>query len=125
MPEKKKKFGKKLYTGIALVICCTLFIGVAQILFKKGMADFSLALSELVMNYYLIGGIALYAVGTVLLIFAFKLGELSTMFPFVSLSFVWVLLLSSLVLHEPVIVFDYIGVAFIIGGISMIGVGSR
>jgi len=125
MARKSEKARKKLYAGIVLVICCTLFIGIAQVLFKKGMADFSFAFNDIITNYALIGGLALYAAGMVLLIFAFKFGDLSTMFPFVSLSFVWVLLLSSLVLQEQVLAFDYIGVAFIIGGISLIGMGSR
>ena len=70
------------------------------------------------------GGVALYGVGTVLFIPALRGGDLSVLYPFVSLNYIWVSLLSVRFLGEKMNRLKWLGVALIILGVSFIGIGS-
>src|SRR3989338_1892218 len=80
--------------AILLVILATLVGAFGPILLKKASARKLSKISSLIKNYYLFGGVALYALGTLLFIPALKGGDLSILYPFVSLSYIWVSLLS-------------------------------
>jgi len=78
----------------------------------------------IITNYYLwIGGI-IYVISAGLFIVALRGGDLSVLYPVVALSFIWVTLLSSLILKEPIPSLKIGGIVFIIAGIWLIGVGS-
>ena len=66
----------------------------------------------------------MYAVGTILFIPALKGGDLSILYPFVALAYVWVSLLSVKFLGEKMNLVKWIGIALIIIGVSLIGIGS-
>jgi len=70
------------------------------------------------------GGIALYAVGTALFIPALKGGDLSILYPFVSVTYVWVALLSVKYLGEKMNKYKWAGITLIILGVTFIGIGS-
>ena len=110
--------------AIALVISATLVGAFGPILLKKASSKSLSKISSLATNYPLFGGVALYAVGTLLFIPALKGGELSVLYPFVSLSYIWVSFLSVKFLGEKMNKFKWIGIAFIITGVSFIGLGS-
>jgi len=81
--------------SVALVFGCTLFGAAAQILFKFG-ANALTSGSPLAMatNLQLVAGCGLYGVSTVLLVLALRDGKLSILYPVISLTYVWVALLS-------------------------------
>ena len=60
-----------------------------QLLFKFGLNRLVLTPIEMIMNYPLILGFLFYGLGAVLLIIALKYGELSVLYPVISLSFVF------------------------------------
>lgn len=111
--------------AIGLVISATLIGAFGPILLKKASAKRLSKLGSLVTNYHLFGGVALYAIGTILFIPALKGGDLSVLYPFVSLSYIWVSLLSIKFLGERMNKFKWLGIALIIIGVSFIGVGSQ
>ena len=74
-------------------------------------------------NYNLFAGVALYGAGTVLFIPALKGGDLSVLYPFVALVYIWVSLLSVKFLGEKMNKFKWAGVALIIIGVTFIGLG--
>src|SRR3989338_429122 len=110
--------------AILLVIFATLVGAFGPILLKKASAKRLSRLSSLITNYHLFGGVALYAIGTLLFIPALKGGDLSVLYPFVALAYVWVSLLSVKFLGEKMNKFKWIGIALIIIGVSLIGIGS-
>ena len=67
---------------------------------------------------------SLYELATIVFIPALRGGELSVLYPFISLSYVWVSLLSIKILKEKMNSFKWMGVALIIIGVSFIGFGS-
>lgn len=110
--------------AIGLVISATFIGAFGPILLKKASAKSLSKISSLAVNYHLFGGVALYAIGTVIFIPALKGGELSVLYPFVALTYVWVSLLSVKFLGEKMNKFKWFGIALIIIGVSLIGVGS-
>jgi uncharacterized membrane protein len=110
--------------AIGLVILGTILGAFGPIFFKKASKDFSLNILKLIKNYNLIFGSLSYAVGTFLFIPALKGGELSVLYPFVSLVYIWVSLLSIWILKEKMNKFKWFGILLIIIGVSFIGFGS-
>ena len=109
--------------AIGLVILATLIGAFGPILLKKASAKKLSSIKSLATNYHLFGGVALYAVGTILFIPALKGGDLSVLYPFVALVYIWVSLLSVKFLNEKMNKFKWFGIALIIMGVSFIGFG--
>jgi len=110
--------------AIGLVISATLVGSFGPILLKKASTKKLSNISSLMKNYHLIGGVALYALGTILFIPALKGGDLSILYPFVALTYIWVSLLSVKFLGEKMNSIKWFGIMFIILGVSFIGIGS-
>ena len=113
------------FKAIVLVVFCTIFTSVGQLFWKLGANRLQLDFFSLITNYPLILGFISYAIGTVLLLNALKLGELSVLYPFISLSFIWVGILSIVFLGEIMTSLKWIAIILIIFGVSMIGWGSK
>ncbi|MBI2656863.1 EamA family transporter [Candidatus Woesearchaeota archaeon] len=111
--------------AMGLVVLGTLVGAFGPILLKKASAKSLSKLSSLATNYHLFGGVALYAIGTIIFIPALKGGDLSVLYPFVALSYIWVSLLSIKYLGEKMNKYKWVGIALIIIGVSFIGIGSQ
>jgi undecaprenyl phosphate-alpha-L-ara4N flippase subunit ArnE len=117
---------KTKWWAIALMIPCTLFTSVGQILYKLGAENLSLEISSILFNVPLIAGLLSYGIGLVLLIIAFKGGELSVLYPIIATGYIWVSLASSYLFETDCMTINkWIGVTIIIVGISLIGWGAR
>lgn len=75
----------------------------------------------IITNFKLFCGYLLYGVMTFLMALALKGRELSRLFPIIALTYVWVTLLSLLFLGEHMNFFRAIGIAFIVCGVSVLG----
>ena len=111
--------------SVALVFCCTILGAAAQLLMKQGMSHFSLAPAALLTNVPLIAGYALYGISTVVFVLALRQGELSTLYPIIALTYVWVTLLSYVVLSEKSNLFKDAGIAIIVVGVAVLGRGKK
>ena len=124
--------------AIGLVIAGTVVGALGPILLKKACETFYIIkakdvlkpkkivayIKDLFRNKELVIGILLYALGTILFIPALKGGELSVLYPFVALAYVWVAFLSKWMLKEKVTALKWVGVILILVGVSLIGLGS-
>ncbi|MDR3717745.1 MAG: EamA family transporter [Bryobacteraceae bacterium] len=115
-----------------LVFCCTLFGGVAQYLFKRGTAQAFLAVQggaihwmPLLTDYPLWIGLSCYGVSTLLMVLALRDGELSLLYPVISLTYIWVMFMSVLLLHEPLTVWKVAGVSLICLGVCLLGMNGK
>jgi multidrug transporter EmrE-like cation transporter len=121
-----------------LVFLCTLVGAAAQILVKEGTAQLGaghITLGDvarhpglfvsfsigIITNFKLFCGYLLYGVMTFLMALALKGRELSRLFPIIALTYVWVTALSVLLLGEHMNFFRSIGIAFIVCGVSVLG----
>ena len=116
---------KTSMTSILLIIVCTFFTSIAQVLYKFGTNNLTPTLTGIITNYWLWSGLMLYGIAALLLVLSLKGGELSVIYPFIATSYVWVSLLSSYFFGEVLNAYKWIGVIAIVIGVSLIGVGSR
>ena len=111
--------------AIGIVLFSTLLTSTAQLFYKFGARKLSLDIFALITNYELIMGMVLYAIGGILLILSFRGGEVSVLYPIFATSYIWVSFLSIYFLGEIMNVYKWIGVAAIVMGIVLIGLGSK
>lgn len=111
-------------SAIILVIAATLVGAAGPILMKKASAKVTFHVMTWIKNPYLIIGGCLFVLSTVMFILALRGGEVSVLYPFVSLTYVWVCFLSQKFLGEHMNTKKWLGIAFIILGVSLIGLGS-
>jgi uncharacterized membrane protein len=110
--------------AVGLILTATVIGGFGSVFLKKGADRLELNLKDTVGNTTLIKGITLYVVSSVFYIISLRGGELSILYPLVSLSYAWICLLSIKLLGEHMNMWKWAGIAFIFVGVSFIGLGS-
>jgi len=113
--------------SLLMILVFTLLSAAAQVLLKFGTVQLKLhpTLIGLLTNFPLIGGMALYGLGAALMVLALRHGELSVLYPLISLSYVWVAILSVLVFGEVMNPYKVAGICVIMAGVGVLGLGSH
>lgn len=109
----------------ALVVIATLFTAAAQLSFKLGANAQGVYIGPFPVNITVIAGFLAYGIAAMLFLFALRGGQLSVLYPIWSLSFVWVFLVSSLLLKETVTPLNWAGILLIMAGVSLVGRGAK
>jgi drug/metabolite transporter (DMT)-like permease len=111
--------------AILMIVAFTVVAAIAQPLFKTGANRLfaNLTVVGLLTDVPLITGLVLYGCGSVLMILALRHGELSVLYPVISLSYVWVAILSVVIFHETMTPVKIAGIATIIAGVATLGRG--
>src|SRR3989338_9772064 len=100
----------KLWAVLTL-ICTTFLTSTAHLLYKFGINSMkSFNLISLITNYFMIGGVILYVIGSTLMIVAFRGGDLSVLYPIIATGFIWVSFLSVHFLNESMNLLKWAGV---------------
>ena len=107
--------------AVALVVAGGLVGAFGPIYLKRGSG---MSFKYIYKNFNLLFGVFFYGIGTILFIPALKGGDLSILYPIVSLVYIWVSLLSVKMLGEKMNKFKWLGILLIILGVSFIGLGS-
>ena len=117
--------------AMLLVLFCTFVNAASQVFIKKGTASLGAhpSLVETAVGIFtrpmLFSGYALLGASTVMFVLALRRGELSLLFPILTLGYVWVTILSVLIFHDSMNLFKIAGVAVIILGVAILGKNSR
>ena len=111
--------------SIVLMIICTLFTSTAQILYKIGAGRLTLDIFSIITNWHLIIGIILYTIGAILMIIALKGGEVTILFPIITLSYIWVNIGSKYFFNEELNMFKWLGIGALVIGIMLINPGGE
>lgn len=82
------------------------------------------ALSETPFLFYIIGFV-LYGIGAVLMIIAYRFGELSILQPMLSVGFILAIVLGYIILNEPITYYKLAGISIIIIGLIFLGLGGK
>ena len=115
-----------------LVLMSVAISAVAQLCLKIGMNAFIVPLSTvrpgemfraLVLNPYLLGGLGLYGVGTILWLAVLSRIDLSVAYPFVALGFIMTLAFGVSILGESLTTAKLIGTTLIVLGVFLVGRG--
>lgn len=110
--------------SILLLFVANLIGSYGAIQLKKGSIKFSFNLRAFFKNYNILFGVFLYGIATLIYIVALKTGELSVIYPMVSMAYVFVCLFSVKFLNEKMNKTRWLAVFIIILGITLIGLGS-
>jgi undecaprenyl phosphate-alpha-L-ara4N flippase subunit ArnE len=102
--------------GIVLMLLCSLCLCLGQLIWKL-MPCFDWR--------YIISGFVVFGIGALLMIFAYRYGELSVLQPINSMSYVYSLFLGYAIFHEEITIFRIIGVVAIMLGVILLGRSSR
>ena len=107
--------------GILLMLCSSLLVALGQMCWKlfQGMGFSSPGIMVLLL------GFILYSAGAVVMISAFRFGELSVLHPFLSASYVFAVIIGFFVLHETISVLKLCSIAVIGFGLILLGVGAQ
>ena len=108
--------------SIFLAVIVTFIGTIAALLVKLGSKTFSFRPLSFVKNYKLIIGLFMYVISSILFILALKGGELSVLYPILAIGYIWISLVSMKFLNEKMTLSKWIGIIFIIIGVSVIGV---
>ena len=111
--------------AIGLVILAGLIGAFGPIYLKEGAQRINFKiLSSIFLNKYLILGILVYAIGTLLFIPALRGGELSVLYPLVALSYVWLYFYSRFIFKKKMPILAWIGLFVIVASVALIGLGA-
>jgi drug/metabolite transporter (DMT)-like permease len=111
--------------SIAWVITGTFVGSFGAVFLKIGASHLSRSLNSLLTNWRLALGVGLYLVSSVFYVIGVRNGELSVLYPMVSLGSVWTLAWSKLLLEESLTKPKFLAVGMILTGCVLLGLGSR
>ena len=112
-------------SSMALVLVGSLIGSVGAVFLKSGAHQLRRHWSSVVLNWRLALGIGIYLVSSVLFVKGMSRGELSVLFPMVSLGYICTLAWARIFFHEPITRVKLYGVGLILAGIVFLGLGSR
>lgn len=98
--------------GIILMLISSLCVCIGQLFWKMSVEG------NIV---FLLLGFMLYAIGALIMLYAYKFGELSVLQPMLSMNYVLTIIIANLVLKEPIGIFKYVGILIIMLGVVFIG----
>ena len=111
--------------AMVMMLFCTILVSSAQVFYKKGSALLEFNFMSIITNYNILIGLVLYGLGFLIMIYAFKHGEVTVLYPIITLSYVWVSLMSMYFFSEIINLWKWLGVMAIIIGIIIIGIGGK
>jgi len=110
--------------AILLVLIAT-FIGAFGALFLKiSSKNLYLNFKGIFKNYKFLLGIFLYGLSALFFLGALRFGKLTIIYPFVSIGYIWIILLSMYFLKEKMNFYKWLGIILIILGVSFIGLSA-
>ena len=92
---------------------------------KAGAKRLERNVQSILTNWRLAAGVTAYLISAVFFVFGLRRGELSILYPMVSLGYLWTLLWSKLFFGEPLTRPKVIGLGLILMGVALLGLGGR
>ncbi len=113
--------GLRMDWKIILLTAVSAFVGsIGQLEFKRGADNLQFDIKLLLTNYHLIIGVLVYFVSTVLYVYALNKEQLSILYPIIATSYIWTTIFSKIFLKETVGLTSWVGVFFILLGVTLI-----
>lgn len=102
------------------------FVGsFGAVFLKAGAERLERNLQSILTNWRLAAGVVFFLASSVLYLRGVKDGELTVLYPMVSLGYVWTLFWSRIFFHEPFTREKFYGLGLILFGIVLLGLGNR
>lgn len=110
--------------ALGLVTFATFIGAIGGLFFKFGSAHLHRNIKSIITNWRLFIGFGFYGISTLLFLIGLKGGELSVIYPFASLTYAWIVLLSIKYLDEKMNIWRWVGISMILFGVVLIGLGA-
>lgn len=112
-------------SSIVLIIIGTIIGSFGSLYLKKGSDKFKIfEIHKTIKHQNIIKGFLLYGISVIIYVIALSNADLSLVYPFVSLGYVWVALLSFKLLKEKITKYKIIGISIIVLGVILVGLGA-
>ncbi len=112
-------------SSILLVFVGSFFGSFGAVFLKAGSGALKLSIKSFLLNWKLLAGIFFYLLSSVFFVLGLKKGELTILYPLVSLGYVWTLIWSRIFFHEPLTRTKFIGLGTILLGVVVLNLGNR
>ncbi|HLN01878.1 MAG TPA: EamA family transporter [Bryobacteraceae bacterium] len=112
-------------SSMLLVLVASLFGSFGAVFLKSGAQKLRHGLRYLVLNLRLAAGVALFLASSAFYVVGLKRGEVSVLYPMVSLANVWTLAWSRIFFKEPITRAKTMGLLLIMVGVFFIGLGAE
>lgn len=112
-------------SSMAWVLAASFFGSFGAVFLKIGAGRLERSVLAIATNWRLAMGIAFYLLSSVFFVLGVRNGELSVLYPMVSLGSVWTLMWSKLFLGERLTRAKIGALGLILAGIAMLGLGNR
>lgn len=125
----KKGGGKKMLSFLALVLICVTLGSFGQIYIKKGLNEmgglkfseiFSTKVFTTLFNRYVFLGLALYGFASILWLVVLSMGDVSFVYPFISLGYVLTAFLAIFFFNENVSMTRWLAILIIVSGVFLL-----
>jgi drug/metabolite transporter (DMT)-like permease len=107
-----------------LMLVASLIGSSGAVLLKLGSAELNKGFWH-ILNIKLAAGVAVYLVSWYFFVLGIRHGELSVLYPMVSLGYIWTLFWARMFFREPFTRQKFVGLALIILGVFFVGLGSQ
>jgi drug/metabolite transporter (DMT)-like permease len=111
-------------SSIILVLFGSFIGSFGAVFLKLGAEHMKGSLARLLNNYWLAVGIVLYLLSSVFYMMGLAQGQLTVLYPMVSLGYIWAILWARLFFKEPFTLAKVGGLALIIFGVALINLGN-
>jgi drug/metabolite transporter (DMT)-like permease len=108
---------------LALILFSSLLAAYAQFVFKRSIRKFDFSIRNviaLLRKQAIIIGLAMYFVSLIIYLYALSSAELSFVYPVLSATFIFVMLIARFKLNEPITTVRALGILLIVIGIAFV-----
>ena len=111
-------------SSILLVLVGSFFGSFGAVFLKLGAEHMKGSLARLLTNYWLATGVVFYLLSSVFYMMGVSQGELTVLYPMVSLGYIWAILWARLFFKEPFTKAKISGLLMIVVGVGLINLGN-
>ena len=112
-------------SSMVLVLWASVVGSFGAVFLKSGSKKLQQGLRHMFLSWHLVAGVGAFLVSSYFFVLGIRRGELTILYPLVSLNYVWTLLWSRLFFKEPFTANKFLGLGLILLGVFFIGLGNR
>ena len=116
---------KTPFSSMLLVLVASFIGSFGAVFLKSGAGRLHRQFRTLLLNWRLALGVAFYLLSSFFFVLGVRQGELTVLYPMVSLGYVWTLLWSRLFFRESITRNKLLGIGLVLVGVVLLNLGNR